>query len=416
MNVHWWMAATVIALASCASPAPPAPSELPDLSRQLVIAFHTEPALVVHPRLENCRLTSHDGTPVPNVKLAEGSAAFVVDDLQPGSYDIEIADPLYLPWKRSGVSPGSVVHADLVANGAIDLHVIDERTRQPVDAYSVSVVYEQVRIWPNEWELRNAQRVGPGHASLGGLLPGKFRLRIRHPEFATNELAIDDLKPGETRGATAALSRGGTLAGRVYAGSRPMPEANVRVMLVPRGMEDWIAITDAKTSTSAPNSFHPEWTITDADGRFRFEHVPLETTWTVRAVIDPWLVAEAALTADSEAELRENVRLILPAHQQVRLQLTGLEKLSFRPTILFARPSGRELVVDPWMSERGLDFKVDASGRVDLGALPLGKIALELWADWNSGPSLALGTIELGGQDRDVERVLDVPTVGVERN
>jgi hypothetical protein len=377
-----------------------------DPRNRIVLAIGSDPMLMTEIAPQNVQLTRRGVGPV-RATTAQGSR-YVFDDLPAAFYDVEISDPRYLPWSRTGVSPGTMVHAKLVANGAVDLAVTDSTTMLPAESFRLSVVYEQVKIDPDEWDLAPSKSTSAGHVVVSGLLPGTFRLRIRKPGFAICDVEIEDLKPGETRAATAVLSRGEVIAGRAFLGDESRPAAGVRVLLVPRGMETWTATSRGAMLESPTRFFRPISTTTDAEGRFRFDHAPDGFDGTVRAALHVWLLEEQSLDASSDAARREHMRLVLPRSQHVRLRLVGMDRSKVQPTLLFIRPSQPELRGDAELSYRGLRFDVDASGRVDAGVLPLGASEWQLWADWNDASPLARGTLELAGADAEVEMVLDL--------
>ena len=244
---------------------------------------------------------------------------------------------------------------------------------------------------------------------MRGLLPGTVRLRVREPDCATRDVLLADLRPGETRKVSMTLSRGETFSGRVVRGGDRRPIADVPVSLDPYGLPPslTLAFPEPEIPTSSAFLPHSMRTRTDATGRFHFDRVPIVGRWTVCAQINPWLADTRVIACDADVREREGMLLEFVTFQRVRVRLLAAGEMNLAGWTLFARPLLPEIGRDDFMSERGLESRVDARGDVDLGPLPVGPVHLELWKDWTEGPRIDLGTLDVFDDGPEGEYVID---------
>ncbi len=196
--------------------------------------------------------------------------AWSFEDLDPGTYTVEITDERFEPWSQSGIAPGESIQAPLKGSSSLILTVTDGRTGEHVVEYGLEIELLHTHSLPNRFEIRTATAPEPAGSIYDGLVPRDMKVSVLAAGYAPTEIRVDDLAPLERRPIQAVLSRGGTIEGMVSRSTKGDPASGISVRLSPHFDE----------SEPAPTSFsrlaadrERGLTTTDADGRYVFERV-----------------------------------------------------------------------------------------------------------------------------------------------
>ncbi len=354
----------------------------PETSAKLRLECRTEKSRGSHLQaLASVRLLK-DGKLVALGSAKPRSWSYIFEGLEPGLYTIEIDDPRFERWSRSGIKLGGTVRATLKGNAAIVLRVVDDATDEELESYSLRARFlpGEVRFWPDEVELLEAGAKPPSGGRFEGMLPAAQVLVIESAGYAHFESPQLDLLPGETRQVEARMQRGVDVSGRFSSALGGLGLDAASVFLLPTGSAQRSippsrreVLMSGRTYDSL--SFQRE-VETDADGRFAFESIPPgeyallghANDWLV-ATLDPVIVRVGAPVHGLELQAVETARLTG--------QLIGPERASFSEFLVEARPSA-ESVWPRHLREGPLIVPVDEAGYFDLPALPVGKLTLLL--------------------------------------
>lgn len=347
-------------------------------------------------------------------KIENSSQSFSFEDVPPGSYTVEVRDPRFEPWSKSGVQPGTSVDAHLKGSAAVVLQVFDENGR-PVPRYALDVRFDKATFGPSTFRVLEAKDEPPAGGLFDGLIPHDQTFVVLVDGYAPCEVPFPDLKAGEKRAGVARLSHGERVAGRVVAGAAKTPLAGAKVVLGKRratesGYFGDSSAADAKEAAS------------DAQGRFAFEGVP-PGEWEVRASRGPLFAAQVALIVASGTPVPQ-VEVVLPEPAYLAGRLIGPEGASFDGIRMRATPTSK----DEDEAERMIDMlffagedsavPVSATGAFRIGPMPVGDVAVSLLmpgvvvpvengSSTVEGPSLELGNVLLSA-DGDTVRDFDI--------
>lgn len=348
------------------------------------IVVHTEcpEFFFLSPRASSVRLIREDGSTVVAKELGRYSRSFAIDATGgpgAGNWVVEIADPRFERWSRSGVLPGDELQATLRGSATLALDVVDRESGARVERGSVSIRLDETSIHPNVFELLPEGRFSKD-GRIPGLLPERTTLRVVSRGYAMGEVPLGVLEPGQVRAVTVRLERGETLAGRVlHADGRPV-DRGVRVILVPRGSERRTMILDSGMSSSALRpEFYPRWVNCDREGRFVLDHVP-SGAWTLRAYCNAWLAVDFAQVETGPDPASKEFEARLPRCVWVTVDVKQIPALS--PEDFFylrARPPGSRVVQELSNTEPyGFDVPLDDQGRGTIGWVPPGTTQLSV--------------------------------------
>ncbi|TDJ66598.1 MAG: sigma-70 family RNA polymerase sigma factor, partial [Planctomycetota bacterium] len=389
--------------------------EGPDNSRRILIstrnrAFHTHS----RPAPGTIIVRGESGEVVAE-RVAGSSQSWSAADLAPGQYTIEVTDPNYEPWSKSGVQPGQKVNAHLRGSAAVELSVRDSETGEPVARYEMRLRFRNAHFGPNIFRLRKDSDPEPPEGLYDALMPGDLTIVVAAPGYAPFETDLT-LGPGETRDVEVALERGGVIAGRtVDADGEPV--AGIAIRLAPhldgRDPSDPFAFAGFMSLRSAFEDRTRE-TVADDAGRFSFEAVAsgaFDITATVSDFVSVSQEVEVATGLDLD------VRLVLPPMGWLAGRLVGPPDVLPEGFWVSAFPSDRAdqsfFRAHTWPRS-----EVSADGAYRLGPFPAGKVTVELVLDvaWlrtfrssggASGARRELGTVTIRGGE-ETERDFDL--------
>jgi uncharacterized GH25 family protein len=244
---------------------------------------------------------------------AEGAFAF--EDVPPGNWDVSVWAKTYQEARTAGVAvvPGETKNVEVkTARGlVIRGRVVDAKGGRPVQDAAVSA-RDGGNATPFMFDPFGTGGVmtdADGRFEITGQSPGSYQLTARHPQFSegTARVVVDD-KDGSV---DIPLVGGGSIAGVVLsAQGGPLPGADVSLQGGGDGGIRMNGLGDA------------QGTLTDAAGRFRFEHlaagrykVSANMRTQTSAVVDVPLNA---------GDVREDIRLSLDAGSTIRGFVRGL--------------------------------------------------------------------------------------------
>ncbi|HUL75693.1 MAG TPA: carboxypeptidase-like regulatory domain-containing protein, partial [Vicinamibacteria bacterium] len=286
---------------------------------------------------------------------------FVLEDVPAGRWMVEAFAAGYQSGSASGVTVGEGEAAEgvevrLSKGGAITGKVLESRTGRPI--LDAGVRAELSGGGPGMAMIRMGGEGGDNEAStdaegryeIAGLAPGTWTVTASHPDWseATTSVEVKDAPAA----ADIRLGRGGSIAGTVLAGGRPV--AGAQVALSPAG--------DSGFRPGAGFSGGDQSVLSDEGGRFRFDRLhPGRYTLGASLRDQSSAPVEAVLTGDDSQE----VQIALSAGAVVRGNVTGL-------------PEGRLAGID--VSAQGRDYfattRTAAGGAFELTGVPEGMVTL----------------------------------------
>lgn len=311
---------------------------------------------------------------VPPISLArrleyteEGTA--VVKELDPGKYSVLAKAKGYAVGQGSGdLREGSnQVEVVLEEELGIGVQVYEEASGQPVHYAMVSAFDPEAKDEALQKVPIVTSRTKPdGTAWLAGLKPGRYKLAVIHPGFATTgtetEVPGDQVQVG--------LKLGGILRGRIRAGNEP-PDDSRFIALGPKKEERF-----------------PRFTVTDEAGEFEVTHLEAgEYNVTImRRFADQSMgslfsggVEQYMPERFMDATIKEGEVTFLD------IDILGIEgdgpTATLRGRIELNHAPGADLSVSArpeggWRNRKGT--RTDENGVFDFGEVPAGKVTVEV--------------------------------------
>ena len=285
----------------------------PEISRRIVVGLSYQPFFSFGPHADDIvTCTAADGRTFASEKSSRPTRSHSFEDLDPGTYTIEITSPRFQPWSQPGVRPGEGVTARLKGNAAITLVVRDAQTGEEVVDYGLRLRFEGANFTPNIFQVREPGSEHPVGGLYEGLIPFDTTLIVQAAGFATLEIPVGELAPGTTLQVESEVVRGGALRGVVMVGAG-IPVEGATVLLHPH-LEGY----DPDDTSTWPRGMSEQSALrsrsleaeTDTRGRFLIEGIA-PGDYDVRA------------TAGSVFAKLEDVTVVPGATQDVVLRLPG---------------------------------------------------------------------------------------------
>ena len=184
---------------------------------------------------------------------ADVSGAFRVEDLEPGTYTVEIAAGGHSAVKKTGIQVQAGQDADagtvMFASGlSVHGRVLAGRDDAPVAGATIVVALSRLPMAGAD--LLPASATGAvsgadGSFSIEGLQSGILDMTIDHPRFSPSHLRVNLTSDQEMPDLIVRLYRGGTLTGLVFDSQKqPVPEVHV-LIFDGGGVYLQTAVTDA---------------------------------------------------------------------------------------------------------------------------------------------------------------------------
>lgn len=283
----------------------------PDLARRIVLTVLTKQrGPRTEPEVALMRLLGA-GAPRNAVKIAGSSASYAFDDLDPGTYSLDIDDPRFHTWNGGTVSTGTAVRAALTGSSSLALDVVDAATQAPVELYSVRLDARHSNSFPNQFDLHSGATPLAG-GLLADLVAGEYTLIVT---AGARSGQIDfELAAGETRALHVELHDPTTLSGHVR-DATGAPCAELELLLLrpaAAGDSDESPILRANSMTSNDENFRKELAhaTTGADGAFQLS-APREGSYYVAAVRAGEVLVLGPLQTLALGESRTGLELVL---------------------------------------------------------------------------------------------------------
>lgn len=354
----------------------------PDLSRRIKVLARCDPFYGLDPGAEHVQLVDSDLE--SHAPTESDFLGHTFDDLEPGSYTVEIDDPRFLEWRREGVQPGQAVQASLKGNCSVRLTVLDGATGSPLDVFAVSADLEDSRGTPRVFSLLKIGEPPPVGGLVEGLVPMKVSLIVTAPGFAEARVPLGRLEPGQSIEKTVSLRHGRRIAGVVHAADGKTPVPGIVVGLLGPGRNPG----PDTSGRLARLPFRPDWSssavrvvVTDASGRFSFSGVGA-ARYTVRATAGPGLEAEPREIELAGASSEEDIRLQLPPRHALVGKIVGPPGARSDEFVLRAIPRGERnppAITGSFLSRfHSVTCLVATDGSYRIEPLPTGRVFIEL--------------------------------------
>ncbi len=333
----------------------------------------------------------------PNV----AAIVYVLDDVPPGAYEVELTDERFEPLVLRDVQPGRLAALPARGSAALRVRVVDPGGAVLDTPFALAASIASAGGASNDVLLHDSSAPAPEGGIVRGLLCGvELELSLRVAPASVRRLRVTPLAPGEVREVEIVHDVSRALSGRVVDADGAAC-ASVLVELTRGAVAGHASAFDRVVGLGGAVPRRERWTRTDLEGRFRFEGLDVGP-WTVVARLSAELQAEQLASADGEVELE------LPPHGLLALRVLAPEGADLAAVELEAWPaaSGSSAKL-----ARGVSAQLDAEGRATLGPLPLGpcQLVYTVRARNNSGEAWApidLGLHEVRAGD-ELERELD---------
>ncbi len=265
-------------------------------------------------------------------KIANSSQSWSFDDVPAGTYTVEVRDPRFLPWSKSGVKPGTSIDAHLVGNAVVVLDVVDDATKQPVEHFSLDVRFDNVNFGPSTFRILETKDEPPRGGVFSGLVPHDQTLFVNAPGYAPCEVAASGLAANERRALTARLTHGRALRGFVVQGAAKNRVAGAKLQLRP---------VTAPSQKGEMNSLETDprtvETTSDARGAFAFSGLPAGD-FEITCNMGPLVLAKQTATMPSDTE-PQPVEIVLPAAGRLVGRILAPDGASFAGLRVLTRPA-----------------------------------------------------------------------------
>ncbi len=308
-------------------------------------AFH----VTVRPELagsDDVEAPTEADRPAPRVAI-DPSGSFRVDDLDPGTYTIEIAADGGGRATKSGVEVATEQVADagtltLAAAGALRGYVRDARNQGPVAGAAIRLLAPTASgagIDPAASEIGRAVSGSDGSFAVEGVHAGSYLAIAEHPVFAPARLSVSLQADQDWPDVIISMVRGGSLTGIVLDPQRqPAGEAQIAVSS-PGG--------DTRTVATGP------------DGHYFVENLAPGTYQVVRQA-----GAGASAPTRKSAEIR--------AEETTTVDFDGTSRITVRGRVLkgdtpLPNTSIVLLALDPAFPGEMKTLRADAEGAYEIG-------------------------------------------------
>jgi hypothetical protein len=350
----------------------------PDNDTRIVVVARTHPFFVFADDLREVLLRASDGTPRHATTTPGAPHNFSFEALPPGRYSAEINDPKFVAWRRTDISPGTSVDAELKGSASVRLDIVDAKSGERVAASRIRVRFDNANFRPNEFLILERGAHAPKDGLFDGLIPLDQTLIVSADGYADCEVSVGDLNAGEARKLRAEMTRGTRVGGRVVLGDARAPAANADIVLgdlAPDPLGRSRASAGIVTDLQQANH-----TTADASGRFTFTMVA-PGTHTLRASVSALLTTEIEVDVVDGVDKLDLV-LTLPACSSLAGRLIAPDGASFDGLTVLALPPEPNAAEPRRRIARVTEAKtavpIAADGSFRTGPLALGETRVSL--------------------------------------
>ncbi|MCP3917387.1 MAG: hypothetical protein GY711_17715 [bacterium] len=298
----------------------------PKMDKHIVLTIFSRPFYTFEPAADTVHAVDASGKR-HTLKPAPGRANdWHATGLTPGAYTVEIDDPRFDRWRRSGISTGTRTSAHLVGSAALQLKVEPPEGEEPLEQYGLRVTYRGANFSPNTFTVAEDGASAPADGLFSGIVPGDIELDVRAKGWPPQLVELGAVEAGETRQVSVQLTRGLTLAGKVvHADGTPAGRLRVQLTRGEYAGHDTGPSRSIHTSMNVDGKqksirigYRDEELTTQPDGSFVFEGLGA-TTYTLRAIAGPQTSVD--LTVKLEPGVETTPTITLPGVGSVELTL-----------------------------------------------------------------------------------------------
>ncbi|MBI4882257.1 MAG: carboxypeptidase regulatory-like domain-containing protein [Planctomycetes bacterium] len=317
------------------------------------------------PDLERLRLWGA-GDSLRAFEHLDGSAqTYVVDDVEPGFYTVELDDPRFDPVRVDGVRPGTEVKLALRGSAAVRLELLDDATGLPIPSCGLAVRMDRAYATVNEFEVWPRNSGIPENGLVDHLIPESQTLILEADGYARTEVPLVDLRPNEVRPVTVRLARGSAVRGHAREGGKP---AGLLPLLIFRCTDNPFAFE----SPVIPAERYVREVVTAVDGSFAFDRVA-PGTYDLLARKD-WGVVAVLSGIEIDGSNDVEVLAVLPGEGSLAGRLAGPPQADYSNLAIRVAPDlvGLERMFSHPGQTPCVEGPVDAQGRFQVGGIRAG--------------------------------------------
>jgi len=305
---------------------------------------------------------------VPRARMETPEKGVIdVKSLAPAEYDLLVTAPGYGVAKESVTVTAEAIRKEVVLEPAFEarVRVLTEKKKEPVEWAEVHAFMGEDAWWFNPLNLSRSRTNESGLAVFRNLGPGSYKVNVSHPQYA---VTMGDLEVPSEGEAVVLVKPGGIVEGVVHSGGST-DEAPYMVAL------------SLNKSESGPESQTPRLTATDHEGKFRVTNLN-PGNWDVNVMKrvldqDPLGLGEVMRRGplmSSEVEVWSGETSFIELNLGAR-EIGPGAVVSGRVFVNGSPAQGA--IVGVW-AKRRYEGTVDASGRYDLGKVPVGEHSLRI--------------------------------------
>ncbi|MCC7012513.1 MAG: carboxypeptidase regulatory-like domain-containing protein [Planctomycetes bacterium] len=239
--------------------------------------------------------------------LTDDDGNFQIDGLAQGSYLLTVQAKGYRQAKQNRVQIGDLtLQIEMIRQATLNGRVVDAATGKPIENFQVQLLHVNTAVpiqgsatvsYEPTTVKETVKGATNGDFSLVGVDAGLFAIKVSAKGYASRVTDNFSVADGVQSPLVAvALSKGGTIKGRVVDGTTGQPISGVQVtsrdgdlpepMAIDPFVEDMVAsrTTERKVRTGSDGFFELKL-LNPGRYRLQFEHMNFTTTWVADKVV-----------------------------------------------------------------------------------------------------------------------------------